>query len=179
MLPEIVLLTETVDAVCRNADLLVPYLEGILIIQVNGRIEAVCRNAHTLCQELPGKVDGLTLEIVTEGKVAKHLEKGAVTSGLSDVFDVAGSNTLLAGGYTPSGRNLLSRKVRLQRSHTGIDQKQAVVIVRNQRKALHLQMSLFLKEIQEHSSQLIDTIFLHLKNLPCHSIGICALTFEI
>ncbi len=27
-------------------------------------------------------------------------------------------------------------------------------------------MSLFLKEIQEHSSQLIDTIFLHLKNLP-------------
>ncbi len=179
MLPEVVFLTEAVNTICRNTDFLMPNLEGILIVQINGRIEAVCRNANTLCQELPSKVNGLALKIITEGKVAKHLKKGAVTSGLSDVFDVAGSNTLLTGGHTPSGRNFLSRKVGLQRSHTGIDQKQAVVVMRNQRKALHLQMSLFLKEIQEHSSQLIDTIFLHLKNLPCYSIGICALTFEI
>ncbi len=132
VLPEVVLLAETVNPVCRNADFLMPYLEGLLIVQIDGRIETVCRNAHTLCQELPGKGNGLALEIVTEGKVAKHLKEGAVTSGLSDVFNVAGSNTLLAGGHTPSGRNFLSRKVGLQRSHTGIDQKQAVVIVRNQ-----------------------------------------------
>jgi hypothetical protein len=44
------------------------------------------------------------------------------------------------------GRYLCSREIGLQRSHTRIDQKQAFIILWNQRKAFHHQMSLAFKK---------------------------------
>ena len=36
-------------------------------------------------------------EIITEGEVAKHLKKGTMTGSLTDILDIAGTNTFLTG----------------------------------------------------------------------------------
>ena len=50
-------------------------------------------------------------EIITEGEVAKHLKKGTMTGSLTDILDIAGTNTFLTGTYSCSRRNLLTRKI--------------------------------------------------------------------
>src|SRR5690606_33368060 len=45
--------------------------------------------------ELPGELDRLALEVVTEGEVPRHLEERAVPRGLADVLDVVRADALL------------------------------------------------------------------------------------
>ena len=75
-----------------------------------------------------------------------------MTSGLSDILDISGTDTLLTGSDSALRRDLRARKVRLQRRHACIDQQKAVVIVRYKRKAVHNQMILALKEVEKHLS---------------------------
>ncbi len=81
---------------------------------------------------------------------------------LAHILDIAGADALLACGHPFSGRNLRPCKIRFQRSHAGIDQQQALVIMRNQRKALHGQMALTFKKLQKHLSKLVYSIWFHL-----------------
>ncbi len=52
--------------------------------------------------QLPGKVDGVALEVVAEAEVAQHLEEGVVAAGEADIFKVvvlaAGADALLRSG---------------------------------------------------------------------------------
>ena len=100
MLPEIVCLAKAENALFGNADFLVPDFESIIVINIDGRIETIGVDANPLGrgQEFPAPVNSFTLEVVTEGEVTQHLEVGAVTCGLADVLNVAGTNALLAGG---------------------------------------------------------------------------------
>ena len=111
VLPEVVLLAETEDLLLGNADLLVPDVEGLVVVQVYGRVQTLRIQSYDLCEELPGPVDGLILKIISKGKVSQHLKKGAVAGRLSDVFNVSRTDTFLAGGHAFSGRNLLSCKI--------------------------------------------------------------------
>ena len=162
VLPEIILLAEAENPLRRDADLLIPDIEGLVVVQVDGRIQAFLIEAHHLGQEFPGPVDRLSLKIIAEGEIAQHLEEGTVAGCLSHIFNIAGTDTFLAGGHPSSGRNLRACEIRLQRSHTGIDQQKALVIVRHERKALHHQMSLALKKFQKHSAKFIYAILFHL-----------------
>ena len=152
MLPEIIFLAETEDPLRRNAHLFIPDFEGFLILFIDGRIEPVRIQSHHLRKKFPAPRDGLALKVIPEREISQHLEKGAVSCRLTYILQIPCTDTFLTGGNPPSGRNLLSRKIRLKRRHTGIDQQKAVVIVRYQRKALHLQMFLALEKFQEHSS---------------------------
>src|SRR5690606_20276028 len=60
------------------------------------RIDAEVAVSDRAGEELPGPRNDLGLEVVTEGEVAQHLEEGAVTGGLADLFDVEGADALLA-----------------------------------------------------------------------------------
>ena len=113
VLPEIVFLPETEDPLRRDADFLIPDIEGLIVILVNGRIQPVRIQSHHFGQKLPAPGDRLMLEIIPEGKVSQHLKEGPVPVGLSDILDIARTDTLLAGGNPPSGRDLLPGKVRL------------------------------------------------------------------
>ena len=161
MLPEVILLAEPENPVCRNADLLIPDIERLIIVLINRRIQTILVKAYHLGQKFPRPGNRLVFKIISEREVTKHLKKCTMTGCLADILDITGTNTLLTGRHTSSRRNLLSGEIWLQRSHTGIDQQQAVVIVRYKRKALHRQMSLALKEFQEHFSQFIYTVLFH------------------
>ena len=111
VLPEIVLFAELEDALCRDADFFIPYLERLVIVHIDGRIETVRIQSHHLGQELPCPCDGFFFEIVSEGEVPEHLKECAVTGGLSHVLDIAGADALLAGRNALPGRNLLPGKI--------------------------------------------------------------------
>lgn len=73
-------------------------------------------------------------------------KKSSMPVRLSDILNITGTDTFLAGGHSLPGRDFLPCKIRLQRRHTGIDQQQAVVIMGHQREAFHHQMALAFKK---------------------------------
>ena len=166
VLPEVVGLAELEDVVGGDADLLVPDAEGLiigggsLVAGEDGGVETAGVQAHPLRagQKLPGPVNGVLLEVVAEGEVAQHLKVGAVAGSLTDVLDIAGADALLAGGHPVAGRLLLTGKEGLHGGHTGVDEQQAGIVLRDQGKAGQAQVSLCLKEGQEHLAQLIQAV---------------------
>ena len=113
MFPEVVFLAETIDPLFRDTDLLIPDPEGLIVIKINRRVETVSRDSHALCQELPCPVDRFCLEVIAEGEVAQHLKECAVAGCLTDILDIAGTDTFLTCGDSASRRDLLSCEVRL------------------------------------------------------------------
>ena len=157
MLPEIVFLAEAEDALGRDADLLVPDFERLVVVNVDGRVQAVRVDADPVRarQKLPAPVDRFALEVIAEGEVAEHLEEGAVARGLADVLDVAGADALLAGGDAVARRLLLAGEIRLHRRHAGVDEQKRRVVLRDERKARQAKMTLGLEETEVHLAQLI------------------------
>ena len=160
VLPEVVLLAEAENALLGNADLLVPDVEGLVIVQIDGGIQPVGLQAHPLGagQKFPAPGNGLMLEIVAEGEVAQHLEVGAVAGGLAHVVDVAGADALLAGAYPVAGGLLLTLEPGLHGGHAGIDEQDGFVVLGHQGKAGQPQMVLGFKEPQEHLPQFIQAV---------------------
>ncbi len=132
VLPEIILFAELIDTLCRNMHVVEPDIVCFLILYIDGRIQTLRIKAYSLCQELPGPRNSFLLEIVAEGEVAQHLKVSAVAGCLSHVFQIAGTDTLLAGGHSAAGRDLLTGKPGLHRCHTGIDDQKRCVIVGHQ-----------------------------------------------
>ncbi len=104
--------------------------------------------------ELPGPFNRLLLEVIAEGKIAKHLEKGVMPSCTPYVLDVIGANALLAGG-SPRRRPLhLTQKHGLKWQHSG-NREQHGGILRNQRSAWHHDVLARLIKLQKGSANLI------------------------
>ena len=146
MLPEIVLLAKAENSFRGHTDLLVPNLECLVIVFIDRRIQPILVKANHLGQEFPAPGDGFPLKIISKGEVAQHLEIGAVPGSLADIFDIAGTDALLAGADPAPGRFHLSLEIGLHRRHAGVDQQQRRVVLRNQGKAGQAQMALALKE---------------------------------
>ena len=159
VLPEVIGLAEAENALGGDADVLVPDLESLVVIQVDGGIQAVFLQAHHLGQKLPAERNGFLFEVVAEGEVAQHLKIGAVAVGLADVFDIAGADALLAGGDAVAGGLLLPGEPGLHGCHAGVDEQQALVVGgRDQGKAGQAQVSLALKVAQKHLAQFVQPI---------------------
>ena len=172
MLPEVIGLAKTEDPILRNADVIVPDIKSLIIVQIDGGIQAVGIHADPFRagQEFPAPCNGFLLEIIAEGEVAQHFKIGAVTGSFADVFNVAGTDALLAGGDTATGGLLLTGEEGLHGRHTGVDQQQRSVILGNQREASQTQMSLGFHKGQEHLTQFVESkvfhiIFLQISNI--------------
>ena len=132
--------------------LVLPHRAGFLVIGEGGhpqlfRIEAVAALVLRGGQQLICVMDGLLLEVITEGEVAEHLEEGAVTGGLADLVDVQGTHALLVGGHTVLRRSLLAHEVRDERDHA-CDGEQGGRIRRDQRRGRHDKVIMLLEIIK-------------------------------
>ena len=178
MLPEVVLLAEAENALLGDADLLVPDVEGLVIVQIDGGVQPVGLQAHPLGagQEFPAPGDGLVLEIVAEGEVAQHLEIGAVAGGLAHIVDVTGTDALLTGADAAAGRLLLALEPGLHGGHAGVDQQDRFVVLGHQRKAWQTQVAFRFKELQEQLPQLVQAVIgmAHLFRLLLYYKFICS-----
>src|SRR6202042_2447330 len=80
------------------------FLPGDFGAAKDGEIELFERKGEPFgrSDQLPGISDGVLFEIISEGKIAEHLEERVVAIGEADIFEVVvlspGAHALLAGG---------------------------------------------------------------------------------
>src|SRR5208337_3469416 len=126
--PEVVVFSHPRDPVCRNPHLLVPDVEGLVVLEVDGEGEPVRRDLEHAGQELPGPVDRLALEVIAEAEVAQHFEEGHVPRRLAHVLDVAGADAFLAGCGALEPGFAQSHELALELVHAGRREKHRRVI---------------------------------------------------
>ena len=179
MLPEVIVLAEAGDAALRDANLIAPDGECLVVLLIHRRVQPLWVEADPVRarQKLPRPGDGFMLEVVAEGEVAEHLKIRAVARGLADVFNVAGADALLAGADAVARRLLIALEVGLHRRHAGVDEQQARIILRDEREARQTQVPLRLEKAQEHLTQFIQTIWFH-NHLSSNSNSLASLFLQ-
>ena len=149
--PEVVFHAENLHVLGIEA-LVLPDGTGLFIVGKGGdpqlfRVKAVTALVLRGGQQLPGVVDGLFLEVVADGEVAKHLEEGAMAGGLADLIDIQRTHALLVRCHTALRRGLLTKKVGNERHHAG-DGEQRGGVRGNQGCRRHDEMIMFGKVIE-------------------------------
>jgi len=163
VLPEVISLAELDDTLARNSDLVSPDVSGFVVLLVDGDPQALRRDLQNLGEVLPRPCDGFMLEVVAKREVAEHFEVSSVARGLADVLDIRCTNALLAGGDAVARRLLDTLEVLFQRGHSGVDEQDRIIPLRNQRKAVQAQVSLTLEETQVALAEII-------KSSPFHNV---------
>lgn len=159
--PEVVIPAEAGHVGGIDADLIDPDIPSLVVAFEDGDIEFFLRDFQDLSQEFPSPSGSLMFEVVTEGEIAEHFEVSAVAGGFADIFDIRGTDTLLAGSDALIGRGSQAEEEFFHRGHAGVDEEQAGVILRDQRKRGEPGMIFFLKEAEEGFAKLIKTCPLH------------------
>ena len=87
-------------------------------------------------------MDRLFLEIVTEGKVAEHLEEGVMPRGIANIVEIivlaTRPHTFLRACCTQCRRRFKPGECILERHHPRIDEHEGRIIVRHKRRARDL-----------------------------------------
>src|SRR5262249_61811083 len=83
-LPEIVRAGDADDLRVRQAGDLLPQIERLVVVDIDGDDEAILGKAEVPGDQVPGELDGAVLEVVAEGEVAQHLEEGVMAGGVAD-----------------------------------------------------------------------------------------------
>jgi len=139
--PEVVLGADAGETRRVDLDVVQPDVRRFFVFLEHRHPQALGRQLHDTGQELPGKADGLALEVIAKAEVAQHFEEGVMAGGIADVFQVvvlaAGPHTALAGGGTAVVALLLAEKHVLELDHAGIDKQQGRIIDRHQRTRRH------------------------------------------
>ena len=97
--PEIVLFSQADNALLGNADFIMPNIKGFLIVFVNGDPNPLLRQIQMLCHKFPGPGNRFFFEIIPKREIAQHFKKSGVAGGMPYIFNIACSNTLLAGAH--------------------------------------------------------------------------------
>ena len=149
--PVVFLHAHTLNTLSREAHLVVPNVESLIVTLINGDPQALRIQAETALilrggQQLVSKRNRLLLEVITKREVTSHLEEGTVTRSLTDLFNVQGADALLHAGRAGERRGLTAQEVGNERHHTG-DGEHSAGLVRNQRCRRHHSMAAGSEEI--------------------------------
>src|SRR5436305_4220723 len=156
-LPEVVPAPELDDALVGDPGR-APALDGLLVgtetellvASEHGHPDTVLSQPEAACGQLERVPDGPLLEVVAEGEVAEHLEKGEVPSRGPHDLDVDRAKALLARREARMRRLLLAAEVRLERLHPrGREEHRGVVGRGDERRGRHAAMVVRFEERKE------------------------------
>jgi hypothetical protein len=164
--PEVVLFSETENAVFGKSDYVVPDIVCFTVILINGYIEFVFRKFDNFGEIFPCPRNNFFFEVVSEGEVTEHLKVSSVTVVLTYVIDVGGTDALLAGGYSVARGFFLAKEPFFHRCHTGVDEKKALVIFREKGEAGESFMTLAFKKAEEAFADVVYTHPFHVYIIP-------------
>jgi len=157
--PEVVLFAHADEAFFGDAHLFAPDVVGFVVFAEHRNPQFVLGQAHLLGQKLPGIGDGILFEIIAEGKVAEHLEKGVMTGGLADIFQVVvfapGANAFLRRGGAHVVPFFTSEKNILELVHARIYEQQGRIVVRDQRRGGYHLVAALLEELQKTGAYIV------------------------
>ena len=151
--PEIVRGGDADDPALRQAGDLAPQAEGFFVLGIDRRQQPVGGQAVFLRDQVPGELDRDILEIVAEGEIAEHLEKGVMPRGVADIFEIvvlaAGAHAFLRG-HRPAVVPLLEAGEDIfELHHAGIDEHERRVVARHQRARRDRRVAVAREEIDE------------------------------
>ena len=169
--PEIVAAGDAQDfAVGQTGDLL-PQIEGVVVVDIDGDEELLRRNLVILGDQLPGERDGALLEVVAEREIAQHLEEGVVAGGIADIVEVvvlaAGAHAFLRGDGARIRAFFQAGEDVLELHHAGIGEHQRRVVARHQRRGRHDLVVVAGEEIQEAFADIVDATHVGSPAIPC------------
>ena len=129
------------DFALGQAGDLLPQLERLVVVGIDGDQQPVRRQAEFLGDQLPGELDGAFLEIIAEREIAEHLEEGVVARGVADIVEVvvlaAGAHAFLRGRRARIGALFQAGEDVLELHHAGIGEHQGRVVARHERRRRH------------------------------------------
>ena len=108
--------------------------------------------AKILGQKLPGKGDGLVLEIIAEREIPQHFEEGMVARSIADIVEIVmlapGAHAFLGGGgaFVVAGFDAGEQVFELH--HARIGEHQGRIVTRHQGAAVHDAVAVALEEIK-------------------------------
>ena len=144
------------DRLPRRDRLLVRADPELLVALEHRDPDVLGRKAEPLQRQLPGRLDGLLLEVVADREVAEHLEERQVARGVADVVDVRRAKALLHRRQAGVRRPLLAAKEWDERVHPrSRQQHRRVVGGRHERPRRQPQVVASLEEAQEGLSDLV------------------------
>ncbi|MCY1505940.1 hypothetical protein D9M68_401700 [compost metagenome] len=139
--PEVVARRNADDAVVGEAGDLLPEIEGFVVGVVDRDQQALGVEAVFPSDQVPGKLDGVLLEVIAKGEVAEHFEEGVVARGVADIVEVvvlaAGAHAFLRGHGRRIGTLFQAGEDVLELHHAGIGEHQCRVVARHQRARRH------------------------------------------
>ena len=101
-------------------------------------------------EQFPGPFDGFALEVVAEGPVAEHLEKGVVIGVLADIVEIvvlaAGADALLAVGRPVVFAFFSAEEDRLELIHAGVGKQERGIVEGDDGAAGHEAVAVLLDE---------------------------------
>ncbi len=145
---------EAADALIRDADLVAPDAQRVLVVGMDGRVEAVAGDAKRLGHELPRPPQRFPLEVVADREIAQHEEEREVAL-VADLVDVDGAEALLHRHHPLRRRLLQTQKVGRHLLHAGGGQQHGRVVVRHQRRRRHLAVAALHEEFDETAPHLL------------------------
>ena len=171
------------DALGRHAHLLGPDVIGLVVLGIDRHQQLLGRQLEDRGQQLPGKLDGVLLEVVAKREVAHHLEEGVMARGVADVFQVvvlaAGADALLGRGGAAVGALVEAQEDILELVHARVGEQERGIVMRHHRAGRDDGMALGLEELQVlladfgglHHGYPVEEPFILTKGPPTLPIG--------
>src|SRR5579862_2823444 len=126
--------------------------------------------------QLPGVSNGIFFEVIAKRKISQHLEKRVVTVSKSDVFEIVVLASRAHAFLRSRGPSVValfqSEKDVLELVHAGIGEQQGGVVLRHERRGMHLAVPLLNEKVQKltanfGASQHADTPILEIGRASC------------
>src|SRR5437899_3698369 len=126
-LPKVIFFIQTEDPVASDGGTGNPEFFRVVVFAENRDPKLVNGQSVLSCQQRPGVIDSVFLEIRAEREIPEHLEKRLVAPCMSDIVQIivlaTGADTLLAGCCHGVGTLLASEDHGLELIHSGIDKQ--------------------------------------------------------
>lgn len=124
-----------------------PNVESFVVFGMDSDPQLISRDAQIFSYKLPTPWDDLFFEVIAKRKITQHFKISMVAGSAANIFDIARTHAFLASCHTRRRRLHFTCKKRFERSHTGANQKQRRIILRNERRAGQDQMSSIFEEL--------------------------------
>ncbi len=158
-LPEVGLGAEPHDTIFGNAGDLLPELERLVIVLIDGDHETVAGEPPVLGQKVPGEFNRFGLEIIAEGEIAQHFKEGVVARGEPNIVEVivlaACAHAFLRGRRRGIGPLFDAGKDVLELHHAGIGEHQRRIVARHKRAGRHGFMAVTGKVIDKARAKIV------------------------
>ena len=133
---------------------------SILVTGECGDRELVGLDPEDLCEQGVAEIDGLLLEVVSQGPVTEHLEEGEVT-GVSDLIYVSCPDAFLEVHQPLSCWVFLSEKIGDERVHPCGREQYRRIVLRDEGCGTDVCVSPLLEEVDESLSHFLSVHCVH------------------